>query len=467
MLSKQRNIDAHHLLQRAGFGKAITEPETFPDSREAQVNQLLADSRRGKELSKVKFRSAGKPPKFLNPAERMAFRQQQRRELTELNHAWLRQLATEKAQLREKMTLFWHGHFACAVDHPFAMQDLNNLMRRHALGNFYDLTLAVARHPAMLQYLNNRQNRKRSPNENFARELMELFTIGRGHYTETDVKEAARAFTGWNFNAEGEFVFRARQHDFGSKTFRGKTGNWNGEDIIRMLLADPQTAHFLATKLFRFFVNDIPEAAPITELAQVLYQNNYDMTATMRHLFLADWFWAPENRLSKIKSPVELIAGLMRTLNMTLSGAEAAVHLQDLLGQILFRPPNVAGWRGGRAWIDSSTMLLRMNLPRALLLSADPDLELPQELMQQAERQRALKKLRKIGAKIKWKPIQARYANLEPRERMRKILRDVLPGQEHRISESLLMAFTDPRSPESHVRTLFLQILSLPEFQLS
>ncbi len=143
--------------------------------------------------------------KDLSQEERKKIRMERRQQLIGLNHLWLRRMATEKSQLREKMTFFWHGHFACQIDHPYAMQNLNNLMRRLALGNFRELLLEVSRHPAMLQYLNNRQNRKRHPNENFARELMELFTLGRGHYTETDVKEAARAFTGWNFDEMGQF----------------------------------------------------------------------------------------------------------------------------------------------------------------------------------------------------------------------------------------------------------------------
>jgi uncharacterized protein (DUF1800 family) len=188
-----------------------------------------------------------------------AFKKNREDQLT-LNAAWFSQLTDPSAVLREKMTFFWHDHFACRTRNAFLAQQQINTLRTHAFGKFGDLLMAISKDPGMLQFLNNQQNKKDSPNENFAREVMELFTLGRGNYTEEDIKNAARAFTGWAFNPNtGEFLFRQRQHDFESKTFRGKTGNFSGEDIVTMILEDKQTAVFITKKICQFFVGaEIP-----------------------------------------------------------------------------------------------------------------------------------------------------------------------------------------------------------------
>src|SRR5688572_29591580 len=195
-----------------------------------------------------------------------------------LNTAWFKQLTDPQVVFREKMTFFWHDHFACRTRNAFLAQQQNNTLRTHALGKFGDLLMAISKDPGMLQFLNNQQNKKDSPNENFAREVMELFTLGRGNYTEDDIKNAARAFTGWAFNPlTGEFLFRQRQHDFGSKTFRGKIGNFSGEDIISMILEDKQTASFITTKIYNFFVGSELEKSILNELANSFYQSGYDI----------------------------------------------------------------------------------------------------------------------------------------------------------------------------------------------
>jgi uncharacterized protein (DUF1800 family) len=185
-----------------------------------------------------------------NPELRKKIREQSRDDIKTMNIRWLENMINSEAQLREKMSLFWHGHFACRIQNSFFQQELLHIIRTNALGSFADMLRAVSKSPAMLQFLNNQQNRKSHPNENFAREVMELFTMGRGNYTENDVKEAARSFTGWAFNAPGEFVFRKFQHDDGSKTFLGKTGNFDGDDILNMLLENKQTANYITKKIF-------------------------------------------------------------------------------------------------------------------------------------------------------------------------------------------------------------------------
>jgi len=206
------------------------------------------------------------------------------------------------AQLREKMSFFWHGHFANREINIFFQQKLLDILRQNALGNFGTLLSEVSKTAAMLAFLNNQQNRKQSPNENFAREVMELFTLGRGNYTEKDIKEAARAFTGWGFDLGGEFVFRQQFHDTGNKTIFGKTGNFDGDDVIAMLLENRQTATYITNKIFKFFVNDNPDPAIVDKLSKDFYQSGYDIKKLMSAIFQSSWFYAPENTGVKIKS---------------------------------------------------------------------------------------------------------------------------------------------------------------------
>src|SRR5262249_34193319 len=194
----------------------------------------------------------------------------------------------------------------------FYQQGLLDVIRRNALGNFGDLLKEVSKSAAMLFFLNNQQNRKDHPNENFAREVMELFTMGRGNYTEQDIKEAARAFTGWGANAGGEFVFRKFQHDTGEKTVLGKSGNFDGDNIIDILIENKQTARFITRKIYRYFVNDEVNEAIVDKLANKFYQSNYDISELMKEIFSSDWFYDPKNIGSRIKSPVELIVGIRR-----------------------------------------------------------------------------------------------------------------------------------------------------------
>jgi len=316
-------------------------------------------------------------------------RQQSRADLKNMNLLWMDQMINSQAQLREKMSLFWHNHFSCRVVNShfscrvvnsFFQQELLHVIRTNALGNFGQMLKEVSRCPSMLQFLNNQQNKKGRPNENFAREVMELFTMGRGNYTEQDIK-AARAFTGWGFNAQGEFVFRKNQHDNDNKTVLGKTGNFDGDDILNILLEQPQTAVlleqpqtavYITKKLYRYLVNEQTDDKNIQWLAQRFYDNNYDITKLLTDIFTSDWFYAEKNIGNKIKSPIDLMVGIRRFLPMELERDESQLLFQKILGQILFYPPNVAGWPGGRTWIDSSTLMVRLQLPQVLAAKESP-----------------------------------------------------------------------------------------------
>lgn len=380
MEKKENFYSVKHLYNRAGFGIAYPQLEHLSGKNiKKSIKELFSQAQKTEDLSTVDISETRQQmlmqaglngKKELSPEEKEQ-RQQiiraQNQKGRDLNIDWMQRMITTNAPLLEKMTLFWHGHFACRSNNPYFSQQLNNIQRKNALGSFKTLVMEVSKSPAMLQYLNNQQNRKNHPNENFARELMELFTLGRGNYTEQDIKESARAFTGWTYNKEGEFEFKPNIHDSGTKTFFGKTGNFTGEDIIDIILEKPAAATFICRKLYTYFVNDVPDEKHIQELATHLYDQQYNISAVLKKMFEAGWFYQPENTGNKIKSPVELLVGLSREFFVTYNKPQVLIQLQSSLGQYLFNPPNVAGWPGGRSWIDSSSLMLRMKIPSLVL----------------------------------------------------------------------------------------------------
>jgi uncharacterized protein (DUF1800 family) len=366
-----------HLLNRAGFGENPEKIQSYIGMSSSKVvRQLLKDA---ENIEALKIETVFQDPESRREMTRSMAQKTElpqevaakilkdgRQKIADLNVQWIGQMVRSKAVLREKMTLFWHGHFACRSLVAYFTQNLHNTIRTHALGKFGDLLMAVSKEPAMLRFLNNQQNRKASPNENFAREVMELFTMGRGNYTETDIKEAARAFTGWGIGLDGQFMFRQHQHDEGLKIIFGKTGNFTGEDVIKMILARPETAVFICRKVYTFFVNENPNEQIINQLAQRFRKTDYDIADLMERVFTADWFYDKANVGTRIKSPIELLVSIHRITNLELADRKTLLFLQKILGQILFYPPTVAGWAGGRNWIDSSTLMIRMKLSENL-----------------------------------------------------------------------------------------------------
>ena len=469
-----------HLYWRAGFGPRPQEVAAGLSPRRA-LRQLLHDSQTYEPLPSPLLAGPEIDEKRradLTPELRKARNQQRQQQFQQLSLSWMTRMAASPAQLREKMTLFWHGHFACRGNDAAAALSLNNTLRRLALDKFPDLLLAVSREPAMLQFLNNQQNKKAHPNENFARELMELFTLGRGHYTEPDVKEAARAFTGWAYNrgadgTDGGFVFRAREHDNGPKTFLGQTGSFGGEDVLRIILAQPAAATFLVTKIYRFFVNDAaaPDPARIAALAASFRASGYDLSRLLEDIFSADWFYDPANQGTHIKSPVELVAGLRRGLALRFEQELPLLNYQKALGQTLFQPPNVAGWPGGRNWIDSSSLLLRLQLPATLLQKAAFDVQLKEDendlkpQMDAADRTQAAARL---GTRLPLAPLQA-LLDLTPTDAQPLALSHFLLQSPIRPENLVLVQTAASRetTPEARLRTTLLSLLSLPEYQLA
>ncbi len=451
-----------HLYWRAGFGLSLSELENRKNwSISKAVQTLLAEAKNPSPISvneniSINYDDLPMDEQEMSPIVKkgIAARLQ--------NVMWIERMANpQHSPLLERMSLFWHGHFACIAKSPKTAVQQLNVIRQHALGNFKDLVLAIAKDPAMIRFLNNQQNKKNSPNENFARELMELFTIGRGNYTENDIKEAARAFTGWTSNRLGEFVFRYRQHDYGQKTFMGKTGDLDGEDIIDIILEKPETAQFICTKIYRYFVNHEVDKNRVRQLANQFYNSNYNIEQIMQSIFQSDWFYEAQNIGTKIKSPVELVAGMMRSIEVQFQSPLALLFVQKALGQMLYKPPSVAGWAGGKQWIDNSTLMLRLNLVAYLFQEAELNFRVKDEF----ESQRRGRAQRKIQATVDLSKITRKMKNLSDSEIIDELV-NLLLARPNFSKKEFIQTNSSSYSKEDFIKRAVLQIMSLPEYQL-
>ena len=361
--------DARHLLARTGFGPTDAEVRAYAVlTREQGVNLVLRDARTEAVTPPPAFVAETGSLRYPRPEnatveERRAFQQQQVRQGLELRAWWINEMLATRSPLTERMTLFWHNHFVSSqqkVRFARLMYTQNATLRANALGNFDTLLHAASKDPAMLIYLDTAQSRKGQPNENFAREVMELFTLGEGNYTEKDIKEAARAFTGWSLDRDtGRYVFRPAVHDTGVKTVLARSGSFDGDDVLDVILARPETSRFITAKLWREFVSPNPDAREVARIAQIFRGQNYDIKVALRALLLSDAFWAQSNRGTLVKSPVELVVGTLRQLDVAPSSAMPFAVVAAGMGQNLFSPPNVKGWPGGEQWINSNTLLAR------------------------------------------------------------------------------------------------------------
>ncbi len=399
-MDSQTYLDTAHLLRRAGFGatpEAVTAAaaaglDTTTDAllHPEQVPETLDDDKTLARLAAL----LPVPDNGGTPAQAVKM-------------WWVHRMIASPRALQEKMVLFWHGHFTSkdGGNQGDLLYRQNQLFRQHALGNFRTLTLAVSRDPEMLRYLNGNQNFKAHPNENYGRELMELFTCGIGNYTEDDVKAAARAFSGWNAKGRA-FRFNPSQHDDGPKTFLGKTGNWNGDDVVDRLVAHPATAWRLCTKLWEFFAYPNPEPAVLRALTETYFASGYDVRAVLGRIFRSRAFYSEKARLAVIKSPAQYVVGSVKLLGLApavelsladitpanerafppaaMPGAAAPAasapqaagrrlavlaslpNAMRAMGQDLLAPPTVKGWDGGEAWINTSTLLARINFANQL-----------------------------------------------------------------------------------------------------
>ncbi|MCX8533150.1 DUF1800 domain-containing protein [Chryseobacterium luquanense] len=447
-----------HLLTRAGFGINFSQIENLKnDKNKALIKSLFKEypfrevNYDTPDIVQIEYTD----PKATADQKRETQKIIQKQNV-ELNLNFLDQITKSEDQLREKMAFFWHGHFATRVNNPKFNQQLLNVIRKNALGNFKELLFEVSKSPAMLNFLNNQQNKKDHPNENFAREVMELFTMGRGNYTETDIKELARAFTGWGYNKEGEFIDRPKQHDTGTKTFLGKTGNFTGDDVLNIILEQKTTAKFITTKIYKFFVNEIPDQSHINKLSEEFYASNYDIKKLMESIFSSSWFYDKKNVGNKIKSPTELIAGMIRILPMQIGNPENITVYQKLLGQMLLFPPNVAGWPSGKSWIDSSTLMLRLQIPqiwsglRPMEYSAKEDDDMD---MGMKSREALIKSFKNPNITIDWLAVEKTFKNKNPE--------DYLIQNTELIDMKTVNQFSD-----QSLKMNIINLMSTPEYQL-
>ncbi len=368
---------AAHLLNRAGFGGTPAEVEKLAAMKPADAVAYFVEyekfpvSLAGPEWAKPdpdrveKYRAI----REANPEDRQKMvreiQRTQREQLMELRNWWLERMVSGQRPLQEKLTLFCHGHFATSVEkvrNPYLMWKQNDLFRRNAMGNWLTMLVEVGKDPAMLVWLDQAQSRKEHPNENFAREVMELFALGEGHYTEKDITEAARALTGWSFNrVDEEFVDRPFFHDRGEKTIFGETGYYNGQDFLEMVVAQPQSARFITGKLWTFFAGEPPSDELLTALAATFRNNNNTFKPVLQTMFLSEEFYSPSVVRNQVKSPVQWLVGSVRVLERPLPPPLVSYGLMRNLGQELFAPPNVKGWDGGVSWITTNTLLARYN----------------------------------------------------------------------------------------------------------
>lgn len=385
--------EAAHLLNRAGFGGTPDEIRAFHRlGRDQAVDRLCTSvdeagafplpawatperAREDRRMRMVQRRETMKAAREASPekAEELrreefrALQQENRQHSLELQGWWFRRILKTQAPLREKMTLFWHDHFATSIQKvklPNLMLQQNELFRSHALGGFHQLTREVVRDPAMMLYLDLQKSDRQHPNENFARELMELFTMGEGHYTENDVREAARAFTGYTIGWRngGRPEHNRKKWDSSMKTIFGKRGALDGEGVVDLIFDQPAVAAFMVRKLWEYFVYENPPKAAVDALADGFRASGYQVEPVLRAIFLSREFYAEKSIRSQIKPPVQLIVQMIKQLGLERVPDGFPILAQQQLGQTLFMPPNVAGWDGGQAWINTNTLLTRYNL---------------------------------------------------------------------------------------------------------
>ncbi|WP_142725931.1 DUF1800 family protein [Chryseobacterium sp. ON_d1] len=449
-----------HLLWRAGFGVGINQ---IDDLKNKNTKTLMNELFKEDSFKEVTYDTPDPvfAADYMNSTASAEMKKEMQRinreQNNELNLNFLNTIVNSKEQMREKMAFFWHGHFASRVVNPKFNRQLLNTIRKNALGNFKELLFEVSQSPAMLNFLNNQQNKKDHPNENFAREVMELFTMGRGNYTEKDVREGARAFTGWSYDKEGNFKERKNLHDEGTKSFLGKTGNFNGNDILDIILEQKATAQFITAKIYKFFVNEKADQEIVSRLSTNFYNSGYDIKKLMTEIFSSTWFYDQKNIGNRIKSPVELMAGIMRILPMHIQNPENLIVYQKLLGQMLLYPPNVAGWPNGKSWIDSSTLMLRLQVPqiwsglRPLEYSPRQDDDID---MGMKSRENALNKsFKNPNITIDWDRIEKLFAN--------RNCEDYILQNTRSLDMSSVNNFSD-RSIKMNV----INLMSTPEYQL-
>lgn len=456
-----------HFYNRFGFGLSFSEFQKASDHFNAKktLGKLIARDR----FIEVKSTSTLPSPadlKVLSKEDRKALTKADKKAFIQLNNEWIGQMAKTESIVSEKMSLFWHDHFACKAKTTDMAANQINFIRKNALGNFKILVHGIAKDPAILIYLNNQQNRKNKPNENFARELMELFTLGIGHYSEQDIKEAARAFTGWRMDGSGKFELNAKAHDTGSKTIFGETGNWEGEDVIDLILAQKACATYISGKIARHIIGPSIDKSELTHFADVFYQNDYQIAPLLSAIAASKSFTNPKHFANDILSPVELLVKMERIFDLTFHKNNGRIYVQRTLGQFLLQPPNVSGWPTGKEWIDTSTLTLRLRLSRAILLQQDIGKKAKESFAQGEDLAENLSRQasKRLGAEANLKTIKMAWAESTYAEQVEKTVNWLIPGSGNQTMTKMISSVPVPAEKETEYALAL--VGGLPEFQL-
>jgi uncharacterized protein (DUF1800 family) len=476
---------AAHLMNRAGFGGSPDDIENLRQMGLGKAVSWFVDYEKIPDNTPAPDWAHADPDAIArreainqaaDPETRRMLQQQQNQDqnsqMADLRYWWVRRMALGPRPFQEKMTLFWHGHFATSFEKvrmPYFLWLQNETFRQNATGNFNELLIAASEDPAMLNYLDGARSNKNKPNENFAREVMELFTLGEGNYTEQDIQQAAKAYTGWGLAKDRlHYEYHRGNHDDGPKTIFGQTGNYTGEDVLNMICAKTECAQFIVKKLWRFFVQDQPPQPVIDALAVEFHKGNMDIKHLMTVIFRSKEFYAPEVIRSQIKSPVQWLIASTHQLQAPLPTQPMSLVMLRQLGEELFNPPNVKGWDGGIAWITTNSLLDRYNFAAALVESNQvplPALMGQMKSVMNSMAEDGLMQLSPIDVTKLFSPVdlsnpvsfldalQARFLNAD-------------------LKPQRLASFTDflkSRSPieETDVRKAIRLIMCTPEYQLT
>mgnify|MGYP000639826387 CR=1 FL=1 len=455
-MKPEHSKQLQHLYWRAGFG--ITSMKLHQKGKPIEeAIKLIKQARRVQKIPNMP--TSGNGSGMMNG---QAQRRSERKLTGEINAHWVEYMSKTNNPLLERMSLFWHDHFACRIVNSKMALNYIDAIRSNALGNFRDLLLAVSKSTAMIRYLNNQQNRKQRPNENFAREVMELFTLGRNNYTEKDIKEAARAFTGWSSNKQHDFEFRSKFHDTGQKNFMGITGNFKGEDIINIILSKKETAHYIVSKIYKYFVNEKAPSKRIKNLGDYFYRKDYDIGALMQKIFTSSWFYDPENIGTKIKSPIDFLVGLMKTIDLEFKSHKTILFVEKALGQVLFNPPNVAGWQGNKAWIDNATLLFRLNFVGFLFNRVEMSLKVKEGL----EDKKLNRKVKKLIGEVSTNRLVKAFSKYKEAE-ISTVMTAVLLQPKVMIQPDFINQYTSNNSTKAdYIESLAYRLMSTPEYQM-
>ncbi len=445
---------AGHLYRRAGFGASLADlRDAVKQGLPATLDRLFSTDTAAEERYQFLTTYGKRVADQNNPSQ--------------LRGWWLYCMLNTLQPAREKLSLFWHNHFATSiakVQRTTMMYAQNRALRLHALGKFQPMLLGMSKDPAMLVWLDSNSNIKGKPNENYAREVMELFSLGVAtpasrHYTETDIREAARAFTGWHTNGD-DFDFNKNFHDYGEKTVLGQAGNWDGDDVIRICLEQPVCARFLVRKLYAFLVSEAepPPPALVEPLAAQLRKSDYDLGQLVRTMVSSRHFFSGHAYRQRIKNPTEYVLGAVKAVGQGFVSPQSLVSKMEAMGQVLFAPPNVKGWEGGPSWLNTATVLARHNFAQTLssgtgqLNLADPDA--------------------RVAVAVDPSAILRREKITEPKEVVAYLADLLLQGDVAEASRARLVAFVAEGSPkdqalDQRVRAVIHTMMTMPEYQLA